>query len=61
MSWFERGTRRWTGSPAAPVGFGAAEVRCPVSHWREKSGRKQSGWSAAIDKKMSIKLVPLMV
>lgn len=50
MSWFERGTKRWTGSPAAPVGFGAAEAKCPVSRWREKSGRKQSGWSAAINK-----------
>lgn len=49
MSWFERGTMRWTGSPAAPVGFGAAEARCPVSRWREKNDRMRSGWSVAIN------------
>lgn len=47
MSLFERGTKRWTGSPAAPVGFGAAKARCPVNRWRGRSGRKRSGWSAA--------------
>lgn len=46
MSLFERGTKRWTGSPAAPVGFGAAKARCPVNRWRGRSGRKRSGWSA---------------
>lgn len=47
MSWFERETKRWTASPAAPVESGAAEATCPASHWRGKSGRRRSEWSEA--------------